>query len=92
MSVHVEPAVEAGRRSHEFVVVVNAVQHTVESDRLTYERVVNLAYPQPPAPGMRFTVTFRKAKQPHEGSLAPGQSVEVKKSGTVFNVTPTSKS
>jgi methyl coenzyme M reductase gamma subunit len=92
MSVNVEPAVEVDHRDHQFLVVVNAVQHTVEAERLTYEQVVKLAYPQPPAPGVRFTVTFRKAKEPHEGSLAPGQAVEVKKSGTVFNVTPTSKS
>jgi hypothetical protein len=84
---------EEAARHEEFVIIVNAEQRTVESDDVLYEQVVKLAYPTPPSPGTRYTVTYRKAKEPnHEGSLAPGQSVEVRKEGTIFNVKTTGKS
>ena len=73
-------------------IIVNGTEYTVDSVTVSYEEVVKLAYPTPPGPDTRFTVTYRKAKEPHEGSLAPGQSVEVKHKGTIFNVTPTTKS
>ena len=82
---------EAADHKH-FVIIVNGEQKTVESRSVSYEEVVKLAYPTPPSPDTRFTVTYRKAEKPHEGSLAPGQSVEVKKDGTIFNVKPTGKS
>ena len=77
---------------HESRIIVNGEPKTVESDVVSYDEVVKLAYPAPPAPNTRFTVTFRNAKEPKEGSLAPGGSVEVKKDGTIFNVKATGKS
>jgi hypothetical protein len=53
---------------------------------------VSIAYPVSPSPETRYTVTYRKAEKPREGSLAPGQTVEVKKDGTTFNVKATGKS
>jgi Multiubiquitin len=86
-------AIEDAARHTTFVIVVNAEQHAVESQIVSYEQVVKIAYPTPPSPDTRYTVTYRKAKEPnHEGSLAPGQSVEVKKEGTIFNVKTTGKS
>ena len=76
----------------DFVIIVNGEPKTVESRSVSYEEVVKIAYPTPPSSETRFTVTYRKAEKPHEGSLAPGQSVEVKKDGTIFNVKPTGKS
>lgn len=75
-----------------FVIVVNGQQHIVEFQTVTYEEVVKIAYPTPPSPDARYTVTYRNAHKPMEGSLAPGQSVEVKKEGTVFNVKATGRS
>ncbi len=84
---------EKSKEEKEVVIVVNAQPHEIDSLTVSYEQVVKLAYPTPPGPDTYFTVTYRKAKEPqHEGSLAPGESVEVKKKGTVFNVTPTNKS
>lgn len=86
-------AIEDTARHTTFVIVVNAEQHTVESEIVSYEQVVKIAYPTPPSPDTRYTVTYRKAEEPnHEGSIAPGQSVEVKKEGTIFNVKTTGKS
>jgi len=82
---------EAADHKH-FVIIVNGEQKPVESRSVSYEEVVKLAFPTPPSPETRFTVSYRKAEKPHEGSLAPGQSVEVKKEGTIFNVKPTGKS
>jgi hypothetical protein len=39
-----------------------------------------------------FIITFRNAKKPKEGTLVEGQSVEVKKDGTIFNVKATDRS
>jgi hypothetical protein len=76
-----------------FVIVVNGEQHSLQSAILHYEQLVTLAFPTPPAPDTRYTITYRKAKEPsHEGSLAPGQWVEVKKKGTIVNVKTTNRS
>jgi hypothetical protein len=86
-------AIEETARHTTFVIVVNAEHRAVESQIVSYEQVVKIADPTPPSPDTRYTVTYRKAKEPnHEGSLAPGQSVQVKKEGTIFNVKTTGKS
>jgi hypothetical protein len=91
-----DPSTEAtdeAKHEKEFDIVVNGEPKTVDSRTVSYEQVVAIAYPTPPSPESRFTVTYRKAeKKPHEGSLAPGQSVDVKKDGTIFNVKATGKS
>ena len=83
--------VEAAAR-REPVIIVNGEEHRVSSDVVTYQEVVTIAFPIPPSPDARYTVSFRDAKEPHEGSLAPSQSVVVRKEGTVFNVKATGKS
>jgi multiubiquitin len=58
-----------------------------------YAEVVAIAYPVPPGPDTTYTVTFRKAKGPRrEGILVEGETVDVKKEGTTFDVVPTGKS
>ena len=73
-------------------IIVNGEEHRVNSDVVTYQEVVTIAFPIPPSPDARYTVSFRHAKEPHEGSLAPNQSVVVRKEGTIFNVKATGKS
>jgi Multiubiquitin len=82
---------EAARRARS-AVIVNGQQYTVESRIMSYEEVVKLAYPTPPSPDTRYTVTYRNAEEPKQGSLAPGHSVEIKKEGTIFNVKATGRS
>jgi hypothetical protein len=79
-------------KEKDFQIVVNGEQKTVQDESVSYEEIVKIAYPTPPAPDTLFTVTFRNAKKPKEGSLVPGQSVEVKKDVTIFNVKATGKS
>jgi Multiubiquitin len=85
-------ASEAADKDKDFRIIVNGEPKTVESEVVTFEQVTELAYPEPPFPETLFTVTFRNAKKPKEGRLVEGQTVEVKRNGTVFNVRATDKS
>lgn len=92
MTENVIAAAEETAGHEQFTVIVNGQQHIVESQIVSYEEVVKLAYPTPPSPDTRYTVTYRNAKEPKEGSLAPGHSIEIKKEGTIFNVKATGRS
>lgn len=87
-----EEHAEQGHRPSRYAIVVNARPVELGHALVTYEQITTLAFPVPPAADTLYSVVFRKAKHPREGSLAPGASVEVKMKGTVFNVTPTGKS
>lgn len=93
-----EPGVErfftATRPSKGYVILVNAVEETVSDKRVTFEQVVKLSHPDAPAEAnVKFSMTYRNAASlPHAGELGQGGSVEVKKHGTIFNVTRTVQS
>ena len=76
----------------DYAIVVNGELFTVEEETVSYDQVIQLAYPTPPFAEPVYTVTFRKAHKPHEGTLVAGQTVEVKKKGTAFNVIVTDRS
>jgi hypothetical protein len=80
------------KKDKDYRIIVNAQPHTVEDEEVTFDEVTKLAYPTPPFADTLYTVTFRNAKKPKEGSLGEGQSVQVKKDGTIFNVKATDKS
>ena len=71
-------------------VYVNSIEKIVEKNVLTYDEVVRLAFPEPD-PQTVYSVSFEKAKHPHEGDLVSGQTVEVK-DGTEFDVDDTGRS
>lgn len=73
-----------------YKIAVNGVEKTVDHDVLTYDEVVRLEFPQP-NPTTIYSVTFEKAKEPKEGELLPGQSVEIKEN-TEFDVDDTGRS
>ncbi len=84
---------EGASHDMEFAIIINAELAVVPHETVSYAEVVNIAYPVPPGPDTTSTVTFRKAKEPrHEGILVEGETVEVKKEGTTFDVVPTGKS
>jgi hypothetical protein len=81
-------------KGHEktFTVIVNGQEKKVAEETLSFAAVVALAFnPVPTGPNILFTVTYRNAKEPREGTLVEGQTVEIK-NGTIFNVTQTDKS
>ena len=61
-------------------------------DKVSFEEIVQLAFPGFHAPDVAFSMTFRHAaSEPHAGELGPGGHVKVK-DGTIFNVTKTIRS
>ena len=76
----------------EYEIIIDSELAVVPHEEVSYAEAVAIAYPVPPAPDATYTVTYRNAKEPREGDLAPGQTVLVKKKGTIFDVTPTGKS
>ncbi|QLI80864.1 multiubiquitin domain-containing protein [Chitinibacter fontanus] len=77
-----------------YTIVVNAREESVSDKRVTFEQVVQLAFPGAPIePNVRYSMTYRHAaSKPHAGELAEGGSVEVNYKGTIFNVTKTVQS
>ena len=71
-----------------FAIVVNGQLKVVTSRVVTWDEVVDLAYPgQRSDPEMSFIVTYEEADESKDdGTLAVGRSVKVKKEGTVFYV------
>lgn len=89
----VERFVTAARPPAKYEITVNSRSRTVVASTVTFEQVVQLAYPGSHDPNVVFTVTYRHAASlPHAGELGAGGSVEVKKEGTVFNVARTVQS
>ena len=87
------PATVVGNRDFQYAIIVDGQRRLVPTEVVSYSEVVELAYPgQAGNPQYTFTVTFRNAAgEKHEGTLVAGQAVQVKKEGTVFNVTRTTK-
>lgn len=90
----VERFITAPRPLKGYVIIVNSREETVDDKRVTFEQVIQLSHPNaPPDTNVRFSMTFRNAaSSPHAGELGEGGSVEVKKEGTIFNVTRTVQS
>jgi hypothetical protein len=77
-------------KHNEFTIIVNTREKKWPKETISYEEVVELAYPGHPVdPNIVYTVNYKKGHD--EGSLTKGKSVEVK-DGMIFNVTPTNKS
>ena len=81
------------KKRQEYEVVINGTAYVLGRDTVTYEELGQLAFPSHD-PQALFTVTYRHAQTPHggNGTLVAGESVEVKKKGTTFNVRLTTRS
>lgn len=84
---------KGGPKDKDFEIAVNGTRAVVEDEEVTYEQVVDLGFPGHD-PAIVYSVAYRKAQGGHGGSgtLVPGGSVTVKKKGTSFDVTPTTRS
>ncbi|WFU24976.1 multiubiquitin domain-containing protein [Bradyrhizobium sp. CB1717] len=85
---------ELGEALHprQTVIIVNARKRIVKGDEVSFEEIVQLAFPGSHDPNVAFSMTFRHAaSEPHAGELGPGGHVTVK-NGTIFNVTKTIRS
>lgn len=89
----IERFITASKQPRVFDIIVNSRQRTVDHRTVTFEEIVQLAFPGPHEPNVVFSMTYRHAaSEPHAGELGAGGSVGVKKKGTVFNVTRTVQS
>ena len=89
----VERFITAAMPPAAYEIVINGRARVVSGRVVTFEQVVQLAFPNEQAdPNVVFSMTYRHAaSQPSAGELGPQGSVEVK-TGTVFNVTKTVQS
>ena len=70
----------------DFNIVVNGRPRTVETQVLTFDDVVKLAFPTPPEGDIIYTVVFHNADQdPSNGTLVAGKTVTIR-NGTSFDV------
>lgn len=89
----IERFITAPKPPKTFEIIVNSRPRVVEAQLVTFEQVVQLAFPGPHETNVIFSMTYRHAaSMPHAGELGAGGGVEVKKKGTVFNVTRTIQS
>ena len=90
----IERFITAPKPDTGYVILVNSEEKTVPDKHVTFEQVVKLYYPNAAAEtNVKFSMTYRNAaSHPHAGELGEGGSVEVKKQGTIFNVTRTVQS
>ena len=76
----------------EIEIIVNTRPRLVRGPSVTFEQIVELAFPGPHEANVVFSMTYRKAaSKPHAGELGANGSVTIKQ-GTVFNVTRTVQS
>ena len=82
-----------GLENKGFDIIVNGRTYTVDNDEVTFDEVVNLAYPEGGrGPLISYTVLYYEGGgREKEGGLNEGEKVKVK-DGTVFNVTRTDRS
>lgn len=85
---------EEKKEVKDFKIIVNGTEQTVTNDLVTFDQLTEIAFPGHPVnPDVVFSVTFEKAEsKPHQGTLAAGGTVTVRKHGTVFDVTQTNRS
>lgn len=88
------PHFYSAKHQRDYHIVVNGDPVLVHERELTFEQLVKIGYPAPnPGQDVRYTITYKRALKPkHQGALLPGQTVMIRKDGTIFNVFRTYKS
>lgn len=76
--------------AHTVTLIVNTRSYEWSEAKITFERVVELAFPGQPYDPEGTTVEYSRGHGP-DHSLRPGQSVEVK-DAMVFDVEPANRS
>jgi hypothetical protein len=78
---------------NDYDIVINGSPAAVPHPTVSYEEVTRIAFPVE-EPGVTYSVSYLNAEGRHGGAgvLVPGESVTVKKEGTSFDVTPTTRS
>lgn len=82
------------QKEKDYELILNGTPTTVEKDTFTYAEIAALAFPELTTdPVAEFAITFEKAQsKPREGTLSEGDTIEIKKNGTIIDVTVTNRS
>lgn len=80
---------QGGGHGKTFKIIVNGTPELWSGNVITYEQVVQLAFPGAPSE-MLFTVSY-SSEHGKSGTLAPGGKTDVKE-GMVFDVVKTNRS
>jgi hypothetical protein len=83
-------AAEAAQKAKTVTIIVNTKSHTWSGKDITFEQVVELAFPGQPYDPAGTTVEYSRGHGPDK-SLRPGESVHVK-DGMIFDVEPANRS
>lgn len=78
----------------EVTITINGQQHIVPKGKISYERLLSLAFDDnpPSGPNIRISITYSQgAEEQPDGSVRVGQSVKVK-NGMIFDVSATNQS
>ena len=78
-----------------FEIIVNLVEKSVPEQRVTFDQIVRLAFPdKADDPNVTFKITYRKAEGLKSGgSMVEGDFIEIKRDGeTSFTVVHATKS
>ncbi len=84
---------DEGKKS--FTIIVNAQKKQWNEKEISYEQVVQLAFPDPAPPGIviTYTVEYERGEgHKSEGSLVKGGPSAKVKEGMIFGVTETGRS
>jgi hypothetical protein len=73
------------------LVTINSREYELEKEEITFDEVVDLAFPNGSTADRQYRVSYRNARGNKKGTLAEGQSVELK-DGMAFNVDFTNRS
>ncbi len=88
----IERFITAPRPTHGIEIIINARPNVVSGPNVTFEQIVNLAFPGSHNSNVMFTGTYSKAASaPPNGVLSAGNIIKIKK-GSIFNVTQSDKS
>jgi len=88
-----ETAVTEHARPHQPVaIIVNTRSYPWDAERISFEQVVELAYPEPVTDQDSFTISFTRGHSSHRtGTLTAGHHVKVQ-NGMVFDAYRTTRS
>lgn len=81
---------ETSEKTETVTIIVNTKSMSWSEKKISFEQVVELAFPGQPYDPQGTTVEYSRGHGP-DHSLRPGQSVEVK-DGMVFDVEPANRS
>ncbi|MFI9458985.1 multiubiquitin domain-containing protein [Acinetobacter sp. NPDC052428] len=88
MSQHLESS--KGNKDRDVNIIVNARPKKFDGDRISYEEVIELAFPGQFDPNIVYTIAYAGPQTP-DGTLVAGQSVAIR-NGMKFDVNKTNRS